>query len=323
MAEPILKWAGGKRAMLDEILARLPSKPQFNQYFEPFFGGGAVFFALQPNNGNINDINPRLINFYRQVKQNPEQIITQNRQFDKKYKNQNGLRFNRDHETSNDNHEKFYYEKRDEFNSLRDGADDCEDPVREASLFFFLNRTCFNGLYRTNQKGDFNVPVGSKWTEISVLEQRIREGHRILQNADITRLDFTEACKDVGEGDLVFFDPPYPSVRKTGSFEKYHPGGFDFERHRELQQLAFELDKKGAYVMITNANDKESDVEKENYVEKLYSADSLPDTFRKTLTRGERMINSDSTKRTNIGKTDIIVTNFSPFDDQRTFDDFR
>lgn len=323
MAEPILKWAGGKRAMLDEILARLPSKSQFNQYFEPFFGGGAVFFALQPENGHINDINPRLVNFYRQVKQNPEQIITQNQEFDKKYKKQNGLRFNRGYDGTDDNYEEFYYEKRDEFNSLRDGVDECEDPVREASLFLFLNRTCFNGLYRTNQKGDFNVPIGSKWTEIDVLEPRIREGHRILQNTKITRNDFIEACQEVGKGDLVFFDPPYPSVRKTGSFEKYHPGGFDFERHKELQQLAFELDKKGAYVMITNANDRESDIEKEHYVEKLYSADALPDSFRKTLTKGERMINSDSTKRTNIGETDIIVTNFSPFESQRTFDDFR
>ena len=323
MAEPILKWAGGKRAMLDEILDRLPSKSQFNRYFEPFFGGGAVFFALQPENGYINDINPRLVNFYRQVKQNPEQIITQNKEFDKKYKRQDGLRFNRDHENQGGDDDDFYYEKREEFNSLRDGVNECEDPVREASLFLFLNRTCFNGLYRTNQKGDFNVPVGSKWTEIGVLERRIREAHRILQGTKITRQDFTEACRDVGDGDLVFFDPPYPSVRKTGSFEKYHPGGFDFERHKELQQLALELDKRGAYVMITNANDQESDIEKEHYVENLYSSDVLPDSFRKTLTSGERMINSDSTKRTNIGETDIIVTNFSPFTDQRTFDDFR
>ncbi|CCQ35035.1 DNA adenine methylase [Halorhabdus tiamatea] len=314
MAEPILKWAGGKRSMLDEILSRLPSNSQFNRYFEPFFGAGAVFFALQPTNGFINDINPRLINFYRQIKRNPEQIISQNKEFDAKYKQRR--------EGEGDGSD-FYYDKRDIFNGLREGPDKCKDPLREASLLLFLNRTCFNGLYRTNQEGDFNVPVGSKWTEVSVLERRIREAHRILQNTEITKKDFTFVRDHVEEGDLVFFDPPYPSVRKTGSFEKYHPGGFDYERHKELQQLAFELDERGAYVMITNANDKENEIEKENYVEKLYSEDVLPESFRKTTARGKRMINSDSTKRTNIGKTDIIVTNFSPFESQRTFEDFR
>lgn len=312
MAEPVVKWAGGKRAMLDEIVSRLPSKSRFNRYFEPFFGGGAVFFELEPNNGYINDINPRLINFYKQVKHNPEQIISKNRQFDSEYKKQ-----------LEDDNDEYYYEKREEFNSLRDGAEDSKNPIFEASLFLFLNRTCFNGLYRTNGEGDFNVPVGSKWTEVAALEHRIREAHRILQNTTITRKDFVDICDQVEENDLVFFDPPYPSVRETGSFEKYHPGGFDFQRHEELQQLAFELNERGAYVMITNANDQNSEIDKENYVERLYSEDSLPDSFRKIVAQGKRMINSDSTKRTNIGETDIIVTNFSPFEEQHTFEDFR
>lgn len=312
MAEPILKWAGGKRSMLDEILDRLPPESQFNRYFEPFFGGGAVFFALKPSNGYINDINPRLINFYRQIKKNPEIIISKNREFDKKYEEQ----FNND-----DN--PFYYEKRQEFNSLRSGPDDCEDPLQEASLLLFLNRTCFNGLYRTNQEGDFNVPVGSKWTEVSVLEPRIREAHRILQNTEITRNDFTYVEDLVKEGDVVFFDPPYPSVRESGSFEKYTPEGFGFERHKELKELAVRLDERGAYVMITNANDQDADIDKNNYIETLYSEETLPDSFRITKAEGKRMINSDATKRTDIGDTDIIVTNFSPFDDQRTFEDFR
>jgi len=312
MAEPVIKWAGGKRAMLGQIMARLPTKSHFNRYFEPFFGGGAVFFALQPSNGYINDINPRLINFYKQVKWNPEQIISKNKEFDREYKKQ-----------LDDDNDEYYYQKRDEFNALRDDPDNCEDPILEASLFLFLNRTCFNGLYRTNEEGDFNVPVGSKWTEVSAIERRIREAHRIIQNTTITREDFTYVRDHVQENDLVFFDPPYPSVRKTGSFEKYHPGGFDFERHKELQQLAFELDDRGAYVMITNANDERSEVNKENYVETLYSEDVLPDSFRKTKAHGKRMINSDSTKRTDIGETDIIVTNFSPFEEQRTFENFR
>lgn len=312
MATPILRWAGGKRAMLDDIMPHLPSKSDFGCYFEPFFGGGAVFFNLEPSNGIINDINPKLINFYRQVKQNPEQIIQQNRLYDDEYESR-----------CEDDQEDYYYDKREEFNDLCNPSGESNDPIEEASLLLFLNRTCFNGLYRTNNDGNFNVPIGRNWTGINVIEPRVRTGHRILQRTEIHCRDFTEIVEIVSEDDLVFFDPPYPSVRKTGSFEKYHPEGFGFERHKELQQLAFELDRRGAYVIITNANDSNGDLEKEDYVDVLYDEDAMPESFRRIQTEGKRMINSDSTERTGIGKTDIIVTNYSKFDPQMSFDDFR
>jgi DNA adenine methylase len=314
MAEPMLKWAGGKRSMLEEILPRLPSKSQFNRYFEPFVGGGAVFFALEPESGFINDINPRLINFYKQVKANPEQIISTNKDLDDKFE-----------ANLDDSDDKFYYNKRDEFNQLREDADSCEDPVREASLLLFLNRTCYNGLYRTNQQGEFNVPIGRKWTQTAAIEQRVRKCHRVLQKATITQQDFTYVSDVAEANDLVFFDPPYPSVRKTGSFEKYHPGGFGVDRHKQLRDLAIELNENNVYVMITNANDESADMAKENPVGALFSEGVMPSEFRKIKASGERYINSDATKRTDIGETDIIVTNFSPFefDNQKRFDDFR
>lgn len=147
----------------------------------------------------------------------------------------------------------------------------------------------------------------------------------MLQNTTITRKDFTYVEDIVEEDDLVFFHPPYPSVRKTGSFVKYHPGGFGVDRHKELRNLAIRLSEEGAYVMITNANDESADMSKDNPVGALFSEDMMPEEFRKTKASGERYINSDATKRTDIGKTDIIVTNFSPFefDDQMQFDDFR
>jgi len=314
MVEPILKWAGGKRSMLDDILPRLPSTSQFNRYFEPFVGGGAVFFALEPANGYINDINPRLINFYEQVKANPAQIISANKALDDLFEIEDG-----------EIDEDFYYDKRDEFNSLREGPDECENPVREASLLLFLNRTCFNGLYRTNEDGEFNVPVGRKFSKISYIEPRVRKCHRVLQNTTITRQDFTYVREEAEENDLVFFDPPYPSVRQTGSFEQYHPGGFGVDRHKELRDLAIELSEKGVYVMITNANDEDADVAKDDPVGALFSENAMPAEFRKTGASGERRINSDATKRTDLGETDIIVTNFSPFEiqNQKQFDDFR
>lgn len=300
--------------MLEEILPRLPSKSQFNRYFEPFVGGGAVFFALEPESGFINDINPRLINFYKQVKANPEQIISTNKDLDDKFE-----------ANLDDSDDKFYYNKRDEFNQLREDADSCEDPVREASLLLFLNRTCYNGLYRTNQQGEFNVPIGRKWTQTAAIEQRVRKCHRVLQKATITQQDFTYVSDVAEANDLVFFDPPYPSVRKTGSFEKYHPGGFGVDRHKQLRDLAIELNENNVYVMITNANDESADMAKENPVGALFSEGVMPSEFRKTKASGERYINSDATKRTDIGETDIIVTNFSPFefDNQKRFDDFR
>jgi DNA adenine methylase len=314
MAEPMLKWAGGKRSMLEEILPRLPSKSQFNRYFEPFVGGGAVFFALEPESGFINDINPRLIKFYKQVEANPEQIISTNKDLYDKFE-----------ANLDDSDDKFYYNKRDEFNQLREDADSCEDPVREASLLLFLNRTCYNGLYRTNQQGEFNVPIGRKWTQTAAIEQRVRKCHRVLQKATITQQDFIYVSDVAEANDLVFFDPPYPSVRKTGSFEKYHPGGFGVDRHKQLRDLAIELNENNVYVMITNANDESADMAKENPVGALFSEGVMPSEFRKIKASGERYINSDATKRTDIGETDIIVTNFSPFefDNQKRFDDFR
>jgi DNA adenine methylase len=147
-----------------------------------------------------------------------------------------------------------------------------------------------------------------------MIEPRVRTGYRILRGTKIHCRDFTEIVEMVSEDDFVFFDPPYPSVRKTGSFKKYHPEGFGFERYKELQQLAFELDRRGAYVMITNANDSNGDLKKEDYFDVPYDEDAMPESFRRIQTEGKRMINSDSTERTGIDKTDIIVTNYSKFD---------
>lgn len=194
MAEPILAWAGGKRHMLSDIIWRIPPKDRFDTYFEPFFGGGAVFFALEPTNSYINDINSRLMNFYRQIRQSPEQIIMANREFD------------RELEALDEKEQKeIYYEYRDEFNSLRTESGECKDEFREAVLMLFLNRTCWNSLYRTNQNGEFNVPMGSKWTRIAGIEDQIRESYQVLRNTTIDSNDFTYVKELAEEDDFVFF----------------------------------------------------------------------------------------------------------------------
>ncbi len=303
MAEPILTWAGGKRHMLKEITRRLPPKGRFDTYYEPFFGGGAVFFDIEPENGYINDINSRLINFYQQLREQPERIIGENKQIDDRYSR-----------ADEDGKDEIYYNLRDEFNSLRDANNNCKDEFREAVLLLFLNRTCFNGLYRTNQEGEFNVPQGSGWTRMKGIERRLRKGYKVLQNTTITSKDFSYVEQHVGENDLVFFDPPYPKESKTAKFNEYDPSGFDEDNQVELLETALELDRRGANVMITNGNS----------AEEIYKQhEDFDKAFRIVGIRGERKINSDETKRRDIGYTDIIATNFSPFIEQKTFENYR
>jgi DNA adenine methylase len=303
MAEPILSWAGGKRHLLDQITRRLPRKNQFNTYYEPFFGGGAVFFELEPQNGYINDINPRLMNFYQQVREAPERIIAENRKFDEELK-----------DLDQEEQKERYYEYREEFNSLRSESGKLEDKFREAVLMLFLNRTSWNSLYRTNSDGEFNVPMGSRWTRISNIEKQIRRGCQTLNNTTITSKDFDYIENHVGSNDLVFLDPPYPEESKTAQFNDYDPSGFGEEEQIKLRELALELNRRGAYVLITNGPSAEK-----HYTEH----EDFYQTFRITKVAGERRINSDETQRMNIGATDIIVSNFDPFIEQRTFDDYR
>lgn len=299
MAEPILKWAGGKRQLMPKILPRLPS--DYNKYFEPFFGGGAVFFALNPDNGYINDINPKLMNYYQQVREKPELIIAENRELDEKY---SGL--------DEDEREDFYYERREEFNSLRKGGS-CSDPVQEAILFLFLNRTCWNGLYRTNEQGDFNVPVGSKWTNVSAIESRIREASDVLQGTNLSSQDFEYIKGIVEENDLVFLDPPYPVESKTAKFDKYHEGGFDEENQVRIRDLIVDLHFQGVKILLTNGPS----------AKEWFNEDTLPSDFRFQPVFGQRMINSNSSRRTGIGPTELLITNIPTFGIQKTFDDYR
>lgn len=300
MAEPILKWAGGKRQLLDNIVPRLPS--DYNRYFEPFFGGGALFFALAPEKAHINDINDRLMNFYEQVKQGPETIIAQNKKLDKKFQIHN----------KEDVDEDFYYRCRREFNHLWKNGE-CVDEKRAAVLLYFLNRSCWNGLYRTNEKGKFNVPIGRKPTPTTALESQIKEGYKVLQHASISSTEFDYIKDMVQENDLVFLDPPYPAESKTAKFDEYVESGFGEENQERVRDLAIELHERGVNVLITNGPS----------ARRFYEGENLPDAFRMQKIYGQRMINSDSSKRTEIGPTDILVTNISAFGVQKDFGDFR
>lgn len=305
MAEPIIKWAGGKRQLLNAIRSRIPQ--EYNRYFEPFFGGGAVFFSLEPRNGYINDINPRLMNFYEQVRSNTETLISENKKLDNEFSDY------KSDETGGEEYdeENFYYAKRDEFNSLRvDGV--CSDELREAVLFLFLNRYCFNGLYRENENGEFNVPIGSKPTPVAAIESRIRHARRVLHSSEISTKRFRYVRDQVEENDLVFLDPPYPAVSRTAQFNEYGESGFGEKKQKAVKELAIDLHERGAYVLITNGGPALD----------LYDG-KMPEDFRIKPLSGKRRINSDASRREDIGTTDILITNSPAFSEQVSLDKYR
>ena len=270
---PFVKWAGGKRQLLPQIKERMPEK--YNSYFEPFVGGGAVIFELLPTNALINDINKALINAYRQICNAPEAFLAAVKQLD---------------EAMWEDGKKYYYSLREHYN---DKLMKAEYDVELAALFVFINKHCFNGLYRVNGKGLFNVPYNNS-RRTSVDESIIMEVSRYLQGITIMDGDFEEACEGAGQGDFVFIDTPYAPLNPT-SFESYTKEGFDIESHRRLSNLFDKLTNRGCYCMLTNHNTE--------LINELYSGKG----YRRDVVSVKRMINSDASKR--VGE-EIIICNY-------------
>lgn len=270
---PFVKWAGGKRQLLSKIKERMPE--QYNDYYEPFVGGGAVVLELQPENAVINDINKSLINAYTQIANNPDEFL--------------GAVNMLDNEMWDDGKE-YYYSIREHYNDklMREEFD-----VELAALFVFINKHCFNGLYRVNGKGLFNVPY-NKSRKASVDKKAILETSKYLRSINIINGDFENACRNAQAGDFVFIDSPYAPLKPT-SFESYTKEGFDVESHRRLANLFDELSERGCYCMLTNHN---TEFINELYGNKGYSIDVLS---------VKRMINSDASNR--VGE-EVIIYNY-------------
>ena len=270
---PFVKWAGGKRQLLSQIKERMPEK--YNNYFEPFVGGGAVAFELLPEKALINDINKALINAYKQICDAPDAFL----------KMVNNL----DAEMWEDG-KKYYYYLREHYN---DKLMKAEYDVELAALFVFINKHCFNGLYRVNGKGLFNVPYNNS-RRVSVDEGAIRDISKYLQGITIIDGDFEEACKGAKKGDFIFIDSPYAPLNPT-SFESYTKEGFDIESHRRLARLYDELTERGCYCMLTNHN---TELINDLYGNKGYTID---------VVSVKRMINSDASNR--VGE-EVIICNY-------------
>ncbi len=270
---PFVKWAGGKRQLLKQIRERMPQK--YNKYYEPFVGGGAVVFDLLPERAIINDINKALINTYRQICNESEAFIDAVNRLDR--------------EMWEDGKE-YYYSLRERYNDklMREEFD-----MELAALFVFINKHCFNGLYRVNGKGLFNVPYNKSRNQ-SIEEASIRATSEYLKNIIIMDGDFQNACEEAKEHDFVFIDSPYAPLNPT-SFESYTKEGFDIESHKRLADLYDELTARGCYCMLTNHN---TDLINELYSNKGYRMD---------VVHVKRFINSDASKR--VGE-EIIICNY-------------
>lgn len=225
-AKPILKWAGGKTQMLNDLLPKVPSC--YGRYIEPFFGGGALFFALQPENAIIADSNPELINMYRQVANDVDNVIS----YLKKYEN-----------TS----EMFYQVRSLDWNNLA--------PAEAAARTIYLNRTCFNGLYRVNRKGQFNVPYGKYVNPKICDEENLHAASKALQNAEIVCGDYLLVLEHYAQpGDFVFLDPPYLPISEYSDFKRYTKEQFYEEDHVELAKMVMRLHEMGCTIVLTNSN---------------------------------------------------------------------
>ena len=270
---PFVKWAGGKRQLITQIRERMPEK--YNDYYEPFIGGGAVIFDLLPANALINDINKALINTYRTICNEPDAFLKEVNRLD------------------NDMWEdgkKYYYSIREHYN---DKLMRSEYDVELAALFVFINKHCFNGLYRVNGKGLLNVPYNNS-RRVSVDEDVIIATSEYLRGVTIIDGDFEQACKNAKKGDFVFIDSPYAPLNPT-SFESYTKEGFDIESHKRLAKLYDELTARGCYCMLTNHN---TELINELYGNKDYKID---------VVSVKRMINSDASNR--VGE-EVIICNY-------------
>jgi len=266
---PFVKWVGGKSQLLPELLKRIPKK--VNRYFEPFIGGGALFFKYSPQNACISDANLELINAYEVVRDNVEELIEEL----KKHIYE----------------EKYYYEMR---NIDRTSSYQAFSKVKRASRLIYLNKTCFNGLYRVNSKGYFNTPFG-KYTNPTIADgDNLRACSSALKGATILHAGFESIEVSITKEDFVYFDPPYVPLNATSLFTQYNSEGFDLETQKKLFELCDRLDKKGIRFMLSNSFSP--------IVLELYQKFKIEEVL------SPRFINSNAKKRGSI--KEAIITNY-------------
>lgn len=290
LAKPFVKWVGGKSQLLDEIREKYPS--QIEKYCEPFVGGGAVLFDVlgkfKPKKVLINDINKELINTYKQIRDNCENLIAQLSEIQNRYKSQ-----------SLEENKACFYEKRERYNELKVNGDEAEN-LEKAALFIFLNKTCFNGLYRVNSKGLFNVPFNNAKNPLLCDEENLRACSKLLQNVEMKVGDYKECGTFIDKKTFVYIDPPYRPLTQTAAFTSYSENGFADKEQIELGNFITEISRKGAVVLASNSDPKNAD-KNDDFFDKLYA------NFKIERVSASRMINSNAKKRGSINE--LLISN--------------
>lgn len=294
IVKPFVKWAGGKSSLIPQITKYFPfelKNGQIEKYVEPFVGGGAVLIDIlqkyDVKQAYAFDINKDLINCYNVIKYKVEDLI---RKLDKKEKEFLAL--------DKDERQKYFYDIRTEYNSY---LLDNEIDVKRASEFIFLNRTCFNGLYRVNKNGKFNVPCGKYKNPTICDSNNLRNLSKLLKNVVFAYGDYKESEKLVDENTFVYFDPPYRPLSVTSGFTSYTKEDFNDEDQKELAEYYNKLNLKNAKLMLSNSNPKNTN-ENDNFFEKIYKGFNINEVSAK------RMINANAKGRGEI--SELLITNY-------------
>lgn len=297
--KPFIKWAGGKGQLIPIISNNLPVELKENKikkYIEPFVGGGAVLFYLLQNYSFeqiiINDINEDLINLYRVIKSRVSELIFELKKISDEYL-----------VLDNENRKNYYYAIRDKYNQ------ELLDKLKKSAYFIFLNKTCFNGLYRVNKKGEFNVPYGKYANPLILDENNLLNVSKNLQNVQILNGDFEIIESYVDEDTFVYFDPPYRPLNTTSSFTSYQTNDFNDEEQRRLATFYHKLNNKGAKLMLSNSDPKNVD-ENDDFFELLYKSNDIKGSEKISINRIEasRSINSKGNGRGKI--YELLILNY-------------
>ncbi len=294
VSKPFVKWAGGKGQLLSEIRAKYPAKlgGHISKYAEPFVGGGAVLFDLlnryQLREVYIGDANRELIHTYKTIRDSVKELIDVLRKFESEYL-----------PAQDEARKEIYYARRERFNMLKSSQSETHEL---AASFIFLNRTCFNGLYRVNSKGLYNVPQGSYRNPCICDEVNLRSVSDKLQGVDIVCGDYQQSRDFIDERTFAYFDPPYRPLSSTSSFTTYAQDGFGDEKQEELALFIDEMSERGAWVVASNSDPKNLNAD-DNFFDAMYAKHQV---FR---IEASRSINSVSSKRGRISELLIVSPN--------------
>lgn len=274
--KPLLKWAGGKRHIADELFSYFPVDWNQGTYLEPFIGGGAMFLHLAPKKSLIADLNLRLFGFYGHVKESPETIFVGIQEIANEF------------DKTETDKKQFFLDLRTRYNSSDAGS------LESAVLLYCLNKLCFNGLYRENSKGFFNVPFGQKKSFPALDKEEFESASSLLQNARILNSDFETTVSNAVAGDFVYLDPPYIPIDATSSFTSYHADGFGLSDQERLAKTMIQLGGSGIKAMCSNSDTP--------LTREIYGALNL-----RTI-QAPRMVSAKASGRGSI--SELVITNY-------------